>query len=294
LALAAVAAAGTWIYNNWDGIRAMFQGIGEGIRSAFEPAAPIFDALSASFETLFGWLGDLLGPIDATEAEWRDFGVNIGEWIGGAITSLIDMFNGFVEWLTGLPSMIIDAIGSISLSDIIQWPEPPDWWTALMGGLEPSETVSGAIGRGSMRRSRGSGPSIDGARASGGPVRAGGTYLVGEEGPELVTFGQSGFVHNTRATTNALSGARDAVSPGGAGGITLPDPNALTPQGIGATQGTPQTSAGDGVAVSITGPLTGPITITNGQNPMDFVDQIGERLEAELARRLRGLYADGI
>lgn len=35
---------------------------------------------------------------------------------------------------------------------------------------------------------------IDGARASGGPVRSGGTYLVGERGPELVTMGSSGFV----------------------------------------------------------------------------------------------------
>lgn len=36
---------------------------------------------------------------------------------------------------------------------------------------------------------------FDGPRASGGPVRPGGTYLVGEEGPELLTMGdQSGYV----------------------------------------------------------------------------------------------------
>lgn len=35
---------------------------------------------------------------------------------------------------------------------------------------------------------------LDGARATGGPVRAGGSYLVGELGPEIVRFGQAGTV----------------------------------------------------------------------------------------------------
>jgi hypothetical protein len=36
--------------------------------------------------------------------------------------------------------------------------------------------------------------SLDGARANGGSVKAGGSYLVGEMGPEVVTFGSSGNV----------------------------------------------------------------------------------------------------
>jgi tape measure domain-containing protein len=36
---------------------------------------------------------------------------------------------------------------------------------------------------------------LGGGRAAGGPVMAGQGYLVGEEGPEVVTFGQSGRVH---------------------------------------------------------------------------------------------------
>lgn len=35
-------------------------------------------------------------------------------------------------------------------------------------------------------------------RASGGPVRAGGTYLVGERGPEVLTMGGNGWVTNNR------------------------------------------------------------------------------------------------
>ena len=45
------------------------------------------------------------------------------------------------------------------------------------------------------------GANFGGARASGGPVRAGSTYLVGERGPELVTMGAAGYV-----TPNAALG----------------------------------------------------------------------------------------
>lgn len=44
------------------------------------------------------------------------------------------------------------------------------------------------------------GEHVSGARATGGPVAGGNTYLVGEHGPELVTMGQSGFVSNATAT----------------------------------------------------------------------------------------------
>jgi hypothetical protein len=47
-----------------------------------------------------------------------------------------------------------------------------------------------------------------GARASGGPVSAGKTYLVGEQGPELVTMGSSGYV----TPNHALGGGGGGVS----------------------------------------------------------------------------------
>jgi hypothetical protein len=55
---------------------------------------------------------------------------------------------------------------------------------------------------------------LTGARASGGPVRPGGTYLVGEEGPELLTMGSSaGYVtpHNQLGAAGA-SGASIVVN----------------------------------------------------------------------------------
>ena len=49
---------------------------------------------------------------------------------------------------------------------------------------------------------------LTGARASGGAVSAGGTYLVGEEGPELLTMGGNGYV----TPNSAISGGESAIS----------------------------------------------------------------------------------
>lgn len=51
-------------------------------------------------------------------------------------------------------------------------------------------------------------------RAAGGPVSAGRSYLVGEQGPELVTFGANGFV----TPNHALSGPNLRADLSGAGG----------------------------------------------------------------------------
>ena len=66
----------------------------------------------------------------------------------------------------------------------------------------------------------GSGKSIDGALASGGPVRTGGTYLVGEEGPELFTPNQSGHIVPNGTPINLGAG-------GGGGGPFVVNANLI-------------------------------------------------------------------
>lgn len=51
-----------------------------------------------------------------------------------------------------------------------------------------------------------------GARAAGGPVAGGKQYLVGENGPELVTMGGAGQVTNANSTASILSGGRDTLT----------------------------------------------------------------------------------
>jgi hypothetical protein len=53
----------------------------------------------------------------------------------------------------------------------------------------------------------GAGKAIDGARAAGGPVRRGGLYLVGEEGPELFRAPQSGRIVPAGRTAAMLAAA---------------------------------------------------------------------------------------
>ncbi len=54
--------------------------------------------------------------------------------------------------------------------------------------------------------------SLLGYRAEGGPVQAGGTYMVGERGPEIVTMPANGHVTNANSTASILSGGRDTLS----------------------------------------------------------------------------------
>ena len=69
-----------------------------------------------------------------------------------------------------------------------------------------------------------------GMLADGGPAKAGGTYLVGEEGPELVTFGRDSFVHDAAQTSAML--ARGA---GAAGiGVSGPAPSSMSNRSTGS------------------------------------------------------------
>lgn len=64
---------------------------------------------------------------------------------------------------------------------------------------------------------------ISGARAAGGPVTAGKTYLVGEEGPELFTAPASGtIVPNSMIDTSAARSMTGvSAMPAGVGGVTV-------------------------------------------------------------------------
>lgn len=54
--------------------------------------------------------------------------------------------------------------------------------------------------------------------ATGGPVKAGQPYLVGEEGPELITPARDGYVHDAQKTARMLTAARSTSAAGAAAG----------------------------------------------------------------------------
>jgi hypothetical protein len=102
------------------------------------------------------------------------------------------------------------------------WPRLKNWlssqWASSMptwlGGVPASgkaKASSPATGSGALAMW-----AIAGARAGGGGVRAGGSYLVGEQGPEIVRFGRTGFVTPADLSARAMAGVAATGQDGGA------------------------------------------------------------------------------
>ena len=94
LAVAAVAAAAYWVYNNWGGIKTFFAGMWEGIKVGLAPIMPMFEGLGAAagwvgdrVAQLAGWFGGLFGGTkDASGAmqDWGAAGRTAGELVANA------------------------------------------------------------------------------------------------------------------------------------------------------------------------------------------------------------------
>lgn len=88
------------------------------------------------------------------------------------------------------------ALAAVGITDVSPTVDPAsidralDKARQLLSALERTRTV---IGGGSES----AGGRFGGGRAKGGPISRGGSYLVGEEGPELITASRSGYVNPT-------------------------------------------------------------------------------------------------
>ncbi|MDB5597375.1 MAG: hypothetical protein JWM36_4336 [Hyphomicrobiales bacterium] len=109
--------------------------------------------------------------------------------LGGFVgNQLVDAFDSILT-KGGSVTQVLDSITSALLKAALQ--------AAILGqgplaGLLGSASTAG--GTSSLGGIIGSFFNSAGARASGGPVQSGKTYLVGENGPEMVRFGQNGTV----------------------------------------------------------------------------------------------------
>lgn len=180
--VAALAALGVWIKNNWDGIKNFLGGSGEGFMAGLRSAGPQTKALADSLGSMFEWLSKLTGELGLTNEQWREWGGSVGfaaaegvNKIVEAITWLIDKFKGAIEMAKSLGSVVRD-------------------WGAGDGGgaavnVKPNTPAARVFGK------RNAVP-LAGARALGGPVSFGKPYLVGERGPELFVPGTTGRIEN--------------------------------------------------------------------------------------------------
>lgn len=76
----------------------------------------------------------------------------------------------------------------------------------LLAALRQTETIGGGSG--------GASP-VKGPRAKGGPVSRGGVYLVGEDGPEIMTASKSGYIHPNGKGISGGAGGGSASAKGG-------------------------------------------------------------------------------
>lgn len=159
-----------------DELKSVQDSIGSGLQKAIGTDDPLISGLINLFIQQV-----IMKPIAAALAQATQ-GAG-GGGIGGILGSIIGVA-GAAFGGSSLSSSNISGAGSYDFSSFIL---DTNKWTMAGAPL-----------------------SLAGARASGGPVSAGSTYLVGERGPELFTPGSSGSI-----VPNHVLGARAAASMAG-------------------------------------------------------------------------------
>lgn len=278
--LAALAAAGLFVYRNWAGLKEMWLGFKEAFLSALEPVMPTLQPVIDIVGRVAGAVGNLIPKLDASSEQWRDWGRSVGEVAASIVKGTAEFFaagveliqslwdgavktfNSFIEWVTGIPGRIVDAIGNINLSDIITWPSPPQWWQDLWGGgdrkVEVTNPASEFAG-------------VDGSRARGGPISRGGAYWTSENGPELITARRSGYVHPSERDQ---SGAPVAPALPAEAASVAP----VAPAALGQ------------VDVSINAPIT--VTGADQMDPQELAAEVSRQMRDQVREAFRGVFAD--
>ena len=231
-----------------------FVGLYQQFTSLLPQHFTIFGLAKETFLSLGRSLDNVSKSIDGIITSLGNLASELGASGSNAIQSMLDAmmakFEELLTWVRKIPGRIADAIGNIDLSGIIKWPKPPAWLGGAMGADKAEPSVSG----GSEFPAE--------ARAKGGPVRAGQTYLVGEEGPELFKPRQSGQI--------------------------VPNGQFQPPESVFASMARPTPPAsGPSKSVSI-GDIVVHVTSQAVDRPADLGRQIGEAIR----RRLDGEFAD--
>lgn len=184
--IAGIAAAGVFIYENWNGLGEMFSTFGKSFMDALGPARPAVEGFASAVSTIWEKVSAIFGPLDESGESWRRWGATLGEVAGGGVAALI----------SGIDK-IVGAIRSV-----VEWAKAgADALASFFGSSGDAPAAGPAAGPSGTGNRLRQGPAaaaspaaVDGARATGGPVGAGKSYLVGEEGPEIFKPRRSGHI----------------------------------------------------------------------------------------------------
>jgi phage-related minor tail protein len=199
LAIGGLVAAGVWLYKNWDTVKIFLENTWTSIK---DTSVMVFNSILDFFKE-YGLLilGIITGPVgwavllvsaiiknwDTIKTKTIEIFESIKIWIGEKLTAIKEIFINSVESFKQAGKDIFtgvwDGIKGI-WNNISSWVSEKVSWLADKLSFWKSS---------SSQMSSGGGSSIQ-ARASGGTVNAGQTYLVGEKGIELFTPSQSGTI----------------------------------------------------------------------------------------------------
>jgi phage-related protein len=215
----------------WNGVLSFAGSVWAAINATVSGALQaLWDAVASTFnsitQTVVGSTSDVQGFLSAAWATIQ--GTAAGAWAGvrDAVVSAYSGIVGPIQAITGQVQGIINSISS-GLNGIVSAaqnaanavrsvPSAPSGGgggggggATLRPGGKPGETQSEVDNFNRNMAAAG--------RASGGPVRAGTGYLVGEEGPELFIPGVSGTIIPAGTASRLAAGAASGGSWSGGG-----------------------------------------------------------------------------
>ena len=211
----ALAAAGYSNWKYWDRISAVFSGVatrlGEELVPALRLAQPLLDGLAAVgsrisgawqgasqyvssfFSSLSGWFTrETLS--EEQKAQWQQAGYDVADRLIAGIrsvtTRLGELAGAFFSAGYTLIKSLWDGMVQV-FAELKAWLDGQV--AAILAPINnAANSVRGMFGLGGGEADK---PKPTEARAGGGSIHAGRSYLVGERGPELITPSRSGYVH---------------------------------------------------------------------------------------------------
>ncbi len=207
--ITAIAGLAYVIYQNWDGIVGYFTDKIDRIRTAFE--------------------GGLLNGVLRLISEFNPFKLMVD-----GVVALVEYLTGIdlsavgIKWMTSLWEGMKSVMGNMTAwvaekLDALT----PSWMRASYGAAGADAGTNGSSTTG---EDFDFGGGVEGGRATGGPVRRGQTYNVGENGVEKFTADRDGWIIPNRHVAGAARGGGGTSI--NLGGITINAAPGMSPQMI--------------------------------------------------------------
>lgn len=150
--LGLVAAAGAFIYQNWQGLGSFFAGVGDGFMKGLGPAKPMVEGLASALGTFFDWLMKITGPLDETGQKWRSWGETVGNALAlpiRAVGKLVELLGRFMNLITfggagKAGAWLVEkmGMGGAKPSDKVPTLAPPPGASPAASAVPPAPTAA--------------------------------------------------------------------------------------------------------------------------------------------------------